>query len=91
VKDFRYIPGVSSLRLDQEACIGCGMCVIVCPHGVMAMGRGKAEVVDFDGCMECGACAVNCPAEAVALNPGVGCAALIIKRRLGRGIADSCC
>lgn len=91
MKDFRYIPGVSSLRLDQETCIGCGMCTIVCPHGVLCLDGGKAEIADFDGCMECGACALNCPVAAIGLTPGVGCAALIIKRWLKIGNPESCC
>jgi len=72
---FRYMDGVATLRLDDTACIGCGMCKEVCPHGVYAVSEGKARILDRDACMECGACAMNCPTKAISVNPGVGCAA----------------
>lgn len=91
MKDFRYIDGVSTLRLDQDKCIGCGMCQEVCPHGVLRLDDKKAAIVDLDGCMECGACAVNCPSGAIGLTPGVGCAALIVKKWLRPGKPAKCC
>jgi len=90
MKDFRYLPGVSTLMLDKDACIGCGMCATVCPHGVLALENKKAEVVDRDGCMECGACALNCPVDAIGVKPGVGCAAAIIKSWIGKD-GTVCC
>lgn len=74
----RYLPNVTTLQLDREACIGCGECVTVCPQGVFAVHAGKAALLDRDGCMECGACAKNCPVGAIRVQPGVGCAAYII-------------
>jgi NAD-dependent dihydropyrimidine dehydrogenase PreA subunit len=79
MEDFRYLAGVSTLRLDRDACVGCGMCEQVCPHGVLRLENGEAAILDFDGCMECGACAKNCPAHAIRVSPGVGCAAYIIQ------------
>lgn len=75
----RYLPGVSTLKLDKESCIGCGVCQIVCPHSVFAVDNKKAAIIDPDGCMECGACAKNCPVSAIDVAPGVGCASYIIK------------
>jgi ferredoxin len=93
MKTLRYIGGVASIELDGEKCVGCGMCSQVCPHGVFTLTRKKALITDRDGCMECGACAMNCPTEAINVTPGVGCAALIIKRWLkGKNIeAGGCC
>ena len=31
---FRYLENVTTLKLDEDACIGCGMCEVVCPHTV---------------------------------------------------------
>ena len=76
---FRHFEGVATLAMDESACVGCGMCTAVCPHGVMALQNGKARVADKDACMECGACAGNCPTGAVSVTPGVGCAAYIIQ------------
>ena len=79
MESIRYLSGVTTLQLEREACVGCGMCQIVCPHGVFQLAGRKAEVRDLDGCMECGACALNCPTDAVRVTPGVGCASYIIK------------
>ena len=87
--ELRYLSEVVSLELDAEKCVGCGRCVEVCPHEVLAVEEGKARIVDRDGCMECGACAKNCPAEAVSVEAGVGCAAAIIKGAL-RGTKPEC-
>lgn len=96
MQDIRYLSGVNTLKLDQGRCVGCGMCELVCPHGVLALDQGKAVIQDRDGCMECGACSLNCPAGAIDLNPGVGCAAFIIQTWLkGKNKhlakAASCC
>lgn len=90
MKTFRYLPGVSSLALEIEACVGCGMCGIVCPHGVFRVEDKQARIVDFDACIECGACAVNCPAGAIAVKPGVGCAAYIIQTWIKGAGAAAC-
>lgn len=90
MENFRYLPDVSTLRLDESACVGCGSCTLVCPHGVLAMNEKKAHIVDFNGCMECGACMNNCPTQAINLHPGVGCAAAIIKSWLKGKNGASC-
>ncbi|MDM8535341.1 mercury methylation ferredoxin HgcB [Desulfobacterales bacterium HSG17] len=79
MENFKYLSDVTTLKLDNKACIGCGMCLEVCPHGVFILDTDKAQIADINGCMECGACAVNCPTEAISVNPGVGCAAYIIQ------------
>lgn len=90
--NFRYLPGVSTLQLNAETCVGCGMCTIVCPHGVFALQNRKAKIIDHDGCMECGACAKNCPSSAIMVTPGVGCASYIIQTWLkGKGAPAECC
>ena len=94
----RYLSGVATLRLDAARCIGCGMCVNVCPHAVFKLENRKAGVTDADLCMECGACAINCPVEAIAVKKGVGCAQAVITGFLngtapdcGCGGGSSCC
>ena len=86
-----YLKNVVTLELDEERCIGCGMCLIVCPHGVLGMNNGNAMIQDRDLCMECGACARNCPAEAITVQAGVGCAAAVINAALGRDASSCCC
>jgi NAD-dependent dihydropyrimidine dehydrogenase PreA subunit len=72
MEDLRYLDDVSSLVLDQEKCIGCGLCAEVCPHSVFELRQGKAALADFNACMECGACVNNCPSHAIEVSPGVG-------------------
>ena len=85
----RYLKNVVTLELDPGKCIGCGMCLEVCPHQVFRLESGKAQMDNRDSCMECGACARNCPAEAVSVRTGVGCAAAIIFGKL-RGTSPCC-
>jgi NAD-dependent dihydropyrimidine dehydrogenase PreA subunit len=75
---YRYLRDVATLRLDENKCNGCGMCITVCPHAVFVLENHKTRMVDHDACMECGACARNCPTEALSVNVGVGCATAII-------------
>ena len=96
MKGFAYLPGVATLELDREACIGCGMCVAVCPApGLRDAGR-QGRDRGRDQCMECGACALNCPVKAITVDAGVGCASGMINQWLaGFNIRlrndDSCC
>lgn len=90
MSSFRYLTDVTTLRLDQELCVGCGTCEIVCPHAVFEMADGLAEIRDRDACMECGACSLNCEVEAITVRAGVGCATAVINAALGR-TGDCCC
>lgn len=91
----KYLSKDLSLRLDVSRCIGCKMCVDVCPHGVFAIENRKAQIVDRSACMECGACAINCPVNALVVASGVGCAEAIINGLLtGKETCcggDACC
>lgn len=88
---FVYLKNVVTLYLDEEKCVGCGMCVIVCPHTVLSMNGKHARIENRDACMECGACAQNCPTDAVTVQAGVGCAAAVINSALGRDSSSCCC
>ena len=82
----------NTLCYDSDKCVSCGMCAIVCPHGVFRVNGGPAELVDRDGCMECGACSLNCPTAAITVESGVGCAAALMKASLtGRDDSEACC
>ena len=85
----KYLRNVVTLELDNEKCIGCGVCSTVCPHAVLDVVGKKARIVDIDSCMECGACAQNCLAGAISVRSGVGCAAGILAGAL-RGTEPTC-
>ena len=74
----KYLKNVVTLRLIEDKCVGCGMCLNVCPHGVFQLKEGKSQILDKDFCMECGACARNCASGAITVASGVGCASAIL-------------
>jgi len=87
--EMMYLQDVVTLELVPERCIGCGMCLDVCPHAVFELKGLKVDIVRRDACIECGACALNCPVEALSVRAGVGCAAAVIKGSL-TGTEPSC-
>jgi len=88
----RYLENVVTLQLDVEACNGCSMCVIVCPHEVFDIQERKAVIIDRNACIECGACAINCPVNAIRVQTGAGCAAGVLLGVIGKGCecSNSC-
>ncbi len=79
MEGFRHYEGVATLKLKREACVGCGLCPQLCPHGVLAMEGRTVRIQDPDACMECGACVRNCPSAALSATPGVGCATYLMQ------------
>lgn len=86
-----YLRDVVTLELDEKKCMGCGICLLVCPHAALGLTDGKIEIANRDACMECGACARNCPAEALNVRAGVGCAVAVVNSMLGRKKSSCCC
>ena len=50
--------------LCKVGCIGCALCVKVCPTGAISVDDGVA-VIDYDKCIDCGACAEKCPRKII--------------------------
>jgi nitroreductase/NAD-dependent dihydropyrimidine dehydrogenase PreA subunit len=50
----------------QAKCVGCGLCLQVCPSFVLDVTQGKARVARGDWCIECGHCGAICPVEAIS-------------------------
>ena len=48
-----------------KKCIGCGVCVDVCPYGALELFEGQAIVSGH--CTVCGSCAEVCPANAIEI------------------------
>lgn len=55
-----------AVKIDKDACVGCGACVAQCPVQALSMVDGKA-VVDANTCVDCGACVGVCPTGAITL------------------------
>jgi len=86
---YRYFSDTITLNLDTQKCTGCGICALVCPHGIFSVTEGKAQITDKSSCMECGACSKNCAFNAITTNRGVGCAVAIING-IRKGAEPSC-
>ena len=53
-------------RVNKERCVGCGVCVDVCPAGAISMDNGKAVI--SGQCVDCSRCVQVCPQRAI--HPG---------------------
>ena len=63
-----------SFNIDEEKCIGCGMCQKGCPAGAISnnpwneIKEGKKlawKVIDQNKCVKCGTCEANCKFHAI--------------------------
>lgn len=55
------------VRIDEELCNGCGLCVIPCAEGAIEMVDGKARVVKEELCDGAGFCLGVCPTGALTV------------------------
>jgi len=55
-----------NIRVIKNLCVGCKLCVKVCPFGAITMPQHKAEI-DLDKCTLCGACVTECKFGAIEL------------------------
>ena len=54
------------ILINEEKCIGCGLCVKDCPSSFLYLENGKA-CTNTGGCLECGHCYAICPQGAVTM------------------------
>jgi len=79
----------TTLRYDPGACIGCGMCIVVCPHGVFAENAGWPGLVRWEAWHGMRGLPGNCPVGAIVVESGVGCASAMIVCRTDRKKDDT--
>lgn len=53
------------IRIDEDKCDGCGICVTACHEGAIDIMNGKAKLVRENFCDGLGDCLPNCPKEAI--------------------------
>ena len=53
------------VRIDENKCTGCGICIQVCP--VKAITVGRVATINPETCMGCGSCIAECPSEAISM------------------------
>jgi len=55
------------IQIDENKCTGCGLCVVDCAEGALAIIDGKAKVVKDSFCDGLGACIGACPEGALKI------------------------
>jgi Pyruvate/2-oxoacid:ferredoxin oxidoreductase delta subunit len=55
------------VRIDEEKCDGCGLCVPACAEGAIQIINGKARLIDDSYCDGLGACLGECPQDAITI------------------------
>jgi len=55
------------VKIDEEKCNGCGLCVNACAEGAIKIIDGKARLVSEIYCDGLGACLGHCPEDAITI------------------------
>lgn len=55
------------IKVDEERCTGCGLCVVDCAEGALKIIDGKARVIKDSFCDGLGACIGSCPENALEI------------------------
>ena len=55
------------IKIDEEKCNGCGLCVPNCAEGAIKIISGKARIVSEASCDGLGACLGHCPQGAITI------------------------
>jgi len=55
------------VKIDEEKCNGCGLCVDACAEGAIKIIDGKAKLVSEIYCDGLGACLGHCPEDAITI------------------------
>lgn len=53
--------------VNEDKCVGCNKCYILCPDGVIFKTENKKVDIDYDFCKGCGVCAHECPTGAIEM------------------------
>ena len=54
------------IKINEEKCIGCGLCVNACKEGAIGLVDGKAKLLREDYCDGLGNCLPACPTNAIS-------------------------
>jgi len=55
------------VKIDEEKCTGCGLCVPNCAEGALQIVDGKAKLMSEKFCDGLGACLGHCPEDAITV------------------------
>ena len=66
----QLVPGAFGMQVDQNQCVGCGLCSKKCPMQAVSITQGKAQI-NRHHCIVCGQCRQACPRKAIAYTNGL--------------------
>ena len=55
------------VKIDEDKCNGCGLCVNACAEGAIIIVDGKARLISETYCDGLGACIGHCPEDAITV------------------------
>ncbi|MHC4521345.1 MAG: ATP-binding protein [Planctomycetota bacterium] len=55
------------VKIDEEKCTGCGLCVTACAEAAIQIVNGKAKLISDTYCDGLGACLGHCPEDAITI------------------------
>ena len=55
------------VKIDEEKCNGCGLCIPNCAEGALRIVDGKAKLMSEKFCDGLGACLGHCPEDAITV------------------------
>ncbi|MFZ1038285.1 MAG: CoB--CoM heterodisulfide reductase iron-sulfur subunit A family protein [Candidatus Bathyarchaeia archaeon] len=55
-------------HIDEDLCIGCGVCISICPYKAIAKDENGLAKVNEVLCKGCGTCAASCPERAIMMH-----------------------
>ena len=55
-------------HIDEKLCIGCGLCISICPYSAIEKDENGLAKVNEVLCKGCGTCAASCPKRAITMH-----------------------